>query len=233
MTKLAAALAVLVEVADGRCSLDDPAGPPGSSLAHLLAHASGLPLDGSTPMYPPGVRRIYSNTGMELAVAHAAARAGCEPADLVARRVLEPLGMTMTRVEGSVASGGVGTVDDLCRMCAELLCPTLVPPALAARQVEVAFPGLDGVLPGFGPQRPCDFGLGPEVRGHKSPHWSGTTWPGTAFGHFGQRGGFVLVDRTAGIGVVTLGDEPFGQWSKQWWPAFTDAVRSELLGELA
>lgn len=229
VTKLAASLAVLTDVAAGRCDLADAAGPEGATLAHLLAHASGLPLDGNRPIAPPGTRRIYSNTGMELAVAHAADVEGCSPGELVRRRVFEPLGMS-TSIEGSVASGGVGSLEDLCRLCAELLCPTLLPAALFARATSVAFEGLDGVLPGFGPQRPCDFGLGPEVKGTKDPHWSGRTWPGHSFGHFGQRGGFLLVDGIAGIGVVTLGDEPFGPWSIAQWPPFTDLVRSDVLG---
>lgn len=231
VTKLAASLAVLVEVAAGRCGLDDAAGPPGSTLEHLLAHASGLPLDAGRPLFEPGVRRIYSNVGIELAVAHAASRARRADADLVANRVLAPLEMTKSTLEGSVASGLVGTVADAGRLAAELLAPRLIPEPLAVRAGRVAFPGLDGVLPGFGRQSPCDFGLGPEVKGTKHPHWTGASWPAWALGHFGQRGGFVVVDRVAGIALVTLGDEPFGPWAKAAWPAFTDAVRAELLGQ--
>ncbi|HEX7443763.1 MAG TPA: serine hydrolase, partial [Acidimicrobiales bacterium] len=42
VTKLATALAVLVAVEEGTVDLDQPAGPPGSTVRHLLAHASGL-----------------------------------------------------------------------------------------------------------------------------------------------------------------------------------------------
>ena len=38
---------------------------------------------------------------------------------------------------------------------------------------EVAFPELAGVLPGFGYHNPNDWGLGPEIRGTKAPHWTG------------------------------------------------------------
>ena len=44
----------------------------------------------------------------------------------------------------------------------------------ASMASTVAFAGLRGVLPGFGLQEPCDWGLGLEIRGSKSPHWTGT-----------------------------------------------------------
>ena len=41
--------------------------------------------------------------------------------------------------------------------------------------------------------RPCPWGLGPEVRGDKQ-HWMGD-WPPTSFGHFGQSGSLMLLER--------------------------------------
>lgn len=230
VTKVLASLAVLVELDAGRCRLDDHVGPPGSTLAHLLSHASGLPLDGTTPVAACGSRRIYSNTGIELAVAHAAAHAGVRDDELIATNVLAPLGMADTVVDGSVAWSGISTVDDMARLAAELLAPRLVPTALAQRQREVAFPRLAGVLPGFGRQDPCDWGLGVEVKGTKHPHWTGASWPASSFGHFGRAGGFVVADAEAATAVVTLGDEPFGGWAISAWPAFTDAVRATHAG---
>jgi CubicO group peptidase (beta-lactamase class C family) len=226
VTKLSSSLAVLIEVEAGRCTLDDPVGPPGSTLAHVLSHASGLPTDGTTPISLPGRRRIYSNTGIELAVDHAAARAGATPIELVTTRVFEPLGMDLTILAGSAASGAVGTTWDLCTLAGELLSPTLVSARAATLQRTVSFPGLDGVLPGFGRQVPCDWGLGAEVKGTKHPHWTGHSWPPASVGHFGQQGGFVVVDVAAGIALVTLGDEAFGEWATTSWPAFTDAART-------
>jgi CubicO group peptidase (beta-lactamase class C family) len=63
VTKPVVALAVLVAAEEGVVDLDEPAGPPGSTVRHLLAHASGLPLEAGPPMAPPGRRRIYSNAG--------------------------------------------------------------------------------------------------------------------------------------------------------------------------
>ena len=66
VTKLLTALASLVAAEEGVLELDEPAGPPGSTARHLLAHASGLPPDGETPIAQPGTRRIYSNAGFEV-----------------------------------------------------------------------------------------------------------------------------------------------------------------------
>src|SRR5215207_9384697 len=63
VTKPATALATLVAAEEGTLDLDDPAGPEGSTVRHLLAHASGLPFAGETPIGRPGQRRIYSNSG--------------------------------------------------------------------------------------------------------------------------------------------------------------------------
>src|SRR5262249_58386704 len=67
VTKLLTGVALLVALEEGTVDLDEPAGPPGATLRHLLAHASGLPVDGGEPITEPGRRRIYSNTGIELA----------------------------------------------------------------------------------------------------------------------------------------------------------------------
>src|SRR5205085_6379617 len=61
ITKLLTGLSVLVAVEEGTVDLDEPAGPPGSTLRHLLSHASGLPPDEGPPLMPPARRRIYSN----------------------------------------------------------------------------------------------------------------------------------------------------------------------------
>src|SRR5262249_43426996 len=57
VTKPVTALACLVAAEEGTVDLDEPAGPPGSTFRHLLAHASGLPLRGATPIARPGERR--------------------------------------------------------------------------------------------------------------------------------------------------------------------------------
>src|SRR5204862_6617647 len=104
VTKLATAPAALVAAEEGTIELDDAAGAPGSTIRHLLAHASGLAPDGLAPIAQPAERRIYSNSGFE-AVAEAIATAAEMPfADYLRDAVLDPLGLA-ARLEGSAASG--------------------------------------------------------------------------------------------------------------------------------
>ncbi len=224
VTKVLTALAAWVAAEEGTVSFDDPAGPPGATLAHLLAHASGLAPDSDTLLAAPGSRRIYSNRGIELAAAHVANCAGMPFDQYLIDGVMGPLGLTRTSLDGSPAAGAVGPLVDLLALGRELLAPTLISPATLQRTTSVAFPGLGGVLPGFGSYRPNDWGLGVELRDHKHPHWTGTrNTPGT-FGHFGRSGGFLWVDPGYGLALASLADRPFGPWSATAWPALSDAV---------
>src|SRR4051812_23891428 len=75
ISKMATALACLVAAEEGVLDLDEPAGPPGATVRHLLAHASGLPFDAGSPIAKPGERRIYSEYGFEVLGATLAERA--------------------------------------------------------------------------------------------------------------------------------------------------------------
>ena len=68
------------------------------------------------------------------------------------------------------------------------------------------FPGLVGVLPGFGRQDPNDWGLGFEIRDAKAPHWTGSRNSPRTFGHFGRSGTFLWVDPDAGLALACLTD---------------------------
>ena len=85
VSKPVTALAVLVAAEEGTVDLDEPAGPPGSTVRHLLAHASGLPFEGDVPIGPPGRRRIYSNEGFRVLGEHLEARASMPLRGLCAR----------------------------------------------------------------------------------------------------------------------------------------------------
>ena len=232
VTKLVSALVVLIAIEEGSVELDGPAGPPGASVRHLLAHASGLPFEGEEPRSPVGRRRIYSNTGFEALAAHLAQRTGMPFVDYVREAVLEPLGMTASTLDpdephGAAAAGGYGPLRDLVRFAQELLRPRLVAAETLAEATAVAFPGLDGVLPGYGRQQPCDWGLGFELRDGKSPHWTGTRNSPRTFGHFGGSGTFLWVDPERDLAVVCLTDREFGEWALESWPALSDAVLAE------
>ena len=105
VTKPATALAVLVAVEEGSLALDEPAGPAGSTVRHLLAHASGLGPDPRPAAGPPGTRRIYSNVGYVVLGELVAERSGMPFADYLRDGVLEPLGMAGTVLDPGVAVG--------------------------------------------------------------------------------------------------------------------------------
>jgi CubicO group peptidase (beta-lactamase class C family) len=224
VTKLLTGLAALVAVEEGTVDLDEPAGPEGSTLRHLLAHASGLPPEEGPPLMEPGRRRIYSNYGIELAAARIAERAGMPFAEYVVGAVTEPLALAGELI-GSPAWGYRGPLDDLLALAHELLAPTLVAAETLAEATTVQFAGLSGVLPSWGRMDPNDWGLTFELRDAKSPHWTGTLASPRTFGHFGAAGTFLWVDPDAGLALGVLTDKEFGDWAKVAWPALSDAVR--------
>jgi CubicO group peptidase (beta-lactamase class C family) len=227
VTKLLTGLAVLVALEEGTVDLDEPAGPPGATLRHLLAHASGLPLDGEEPIAEPGRRRIYSNTGIELAARLLEERAGMPFGEYFAHAVAKPLGLG-GQLAGSPAHAYRGPLDDLLALGRELLAPTLVASETLTEATTVQFPALAGVLPGLGRMEPNDWGLTFELRDAKSPHWTGSCNSQRTFGHFGASGTFLWADPDAGLACGVLTDRPFGDWAKAAWPALSDAVLSEV-----
>ena len=229
VTKLATALAVLVAVEEETVELDGPAGPPGSTVRHLLAHTSGLAFDEHKVLAAPGRRRIYSNAGFEVLGEVVAGATGMPFPQYLTEGVLSPLGMAATRLRAdrSPAAGLEGPLDDLVRLARELLDPTLVSQATMAEATTVAFPGLAGVLPGYGRQDPLDWGLGFEVRDAKDPHWTGHGNSPATFGHFGASGSFLWVDPEAGLACAVLSGREFDAWAKDAWPALSDAVLAE------
>jgi CubicO group peptidase (beta-lactamase class C family) len=228
VTKPIVAYAVLIAVEEGAVDWDDPAGPEGSTVRHLAAHASGLSFEEGKIQAQPGKRRIYSNRGFELLADAVAAGAGMPFDDYLHEAVLGPLGMTATRLDGSPAADVTSTCADMVRFAAELQEPTLVSAVTLAKATSVAFPGLDGVLPGYGRQSPNDWGLGFEIRDAKSPHWTGARSSPRTYGHFGQSGTFLWVDPDAGAACVVLTDRDFGPWAIEAWPPFTDRVLAAL-----
>ena len=227
VTKLATAFAVLVAAEEGAVDLDQPAGPPGSTVRHLLAHASGLPLSGHEPISRPGRRRIYSNTGFTLVASTLSRAVGMPFPHYLREAVLRPLDVG-AELAGSPASGMRGTLAGLAAFGRELLAPTLVSPETLAEATTVIFPGLPGVLPGYGRFEPNDWGLGFELRDGKQPHWTGTQNSERTFGHFGRTGTFLWIDPEREVGLACLTDREFGDWAKEAWPRLSDAVLAEL-----
>jgi CubicO group peptidase (beta-lactamase class C family) len=213
-----------VALEEGTVDLDEPAGPSGSTVRHLLAHASGLAFDSDRSIAPPGRRRIYSNSGIERFADHLTARAGMPFEEYLRLGVLEPIGMAATTLRGSPAHAVWSTASDLLRFSRELLAPTLVSAETLAEATRPQFPDLAGVLPDLGRFDPNPWGLTFEIRDGKDPHWTGTRNSPATFGHFGGAGGFLWVDPEVRLATIALTDGVFGPWALEVWPVFSDAV---------
>ncbi len=224
VSKILTGMAGLVALEEGSIDLAEPAGPQGSTVRHLMAHASGLAFSEHRPLAEPGARRIYSNVGIEVFADHLAERAGMRFEEYLHLGVLEPLGMTTTTLMGSPAHAVFSSVTDLLHFGRELLSPTLVSVDTMSLATRVHFPHLRGVLPGVGRFDPNPWGLTFEIRSSKQPHWTGRHNSEATFGHFGGSGTFLWVDRSAGLVCVALTDREFGPWALEVWPAFSDAV---------
>lgn len=224
VTKPLFALAVLVAVEEGSLDLDQPIEIPGATIRHLLAHGSGLAPDERRPAARAQTRRIYSNAGFELLGELLEEATGFTAADYVAEAVVAPLHLTSTVLHGSPAHGAVSSVDDLLIVASELMAPTLIDPSTLAEATTPQFADLSGVLPGFGRQTPNPWGLGFEIRGDKSPHWTSPKNSPATFGHFGRAGTMIWVDPVAGCACVALSNRNFGPWAADAWPPLSTAV---------
>jgi CubicO group peptidase (beta-lactamase class C family) len=228
VSKPVSALALLVAAEEGVVDLDEPAGPPGSTVRHLLAHASGLPFEGVTPIAPPGRRRIYSNEGFRVLGEHVAEQAEMPFAEYVRAAVCAPLGIGLDP-RGDPGSGMRASLDDVVAFAAELLAPRLVARETWSELTSVQFAGLAGVLPDWGRFEPLDWGLGVQIN-TPQPSWMGARASRRAFGHFGGSGTFLWIDPDAQVACASLAERDFGEWAKIAWPALSDAVLGELGG---
>lgn len=224
VTKLLAGMATLVAAERGMLGLDDPAGPEDATVRHLLAHASGLPFEDGAVLQSPGRRRVYSNLGIETLGSYVGEQVGRDFDVWIEETVLHPLGMSTVFVDGSPAHAATGSAADLAILGRECLRPTLIGSELFAEATSAVYPELAGVLPGFGRQDPNTWGLAFEIRGEKSPHWTGSRNSPQTFGHFGQSGSFLWVDPQAGITTAFLGGKNFSSWAAELWPRLSDDI---------
>lgn len=224
VTKLVTAMALLVAHEEGTVALDQVEPHTGATVADVLAHAGGVAFDTLDLLHRPRHKRIYSSTGYELLADLLAARAGMPFAEYLHLAVTQPLGMTTFSLDGSAGAGGRGSVTDLLRLTAAWRTPILVHDATLERARATHLPELDGVVPGFGHQSPNPWGLGPEKRGHKSPHWTAPSSSAETYGHFGRAGTMLWIDPEAAVTLVALCTEPFGPWATTAWPLLSETV---------
>ena len=224
VTKLLTAWTVHIACEEGSVHLDDPVGQAGCTVEHLLAHAGGYSFDGDQPIASPESRRIYSNTGYELLSQHVEQRTAIDFATYMHEAICEPLGMMSTTLRGSAAKDGWSNIDDLIAFVSELRRPHLIARDTYIRAVTPAYPELAGIVPGFGKSDPSLWGLGPEIKGLKDPHWTAPQGATSTFGHFGSAGTFVWVDPVANVAVALLSNTPFDDWGPQFWAPFNQSV---------
>jgi CubicO group peptidase (beta-lactamase class C family) len=228
VSKPVVALATLVAAEEGVVDLDEPVGPPGATLRHLLAHASGLPFEGTIPVAPPARRRIYSNEAFRAVGARVGERAEMPFEEYVRAAVCRPLELGLDP-HGDPGSGMHASLADVLALGRELLRPTLVAAETRDEMIRVQFPGLSGVLPDLGRFDPLDWGLGVQ-RNTRPPSWMGAKASPLAFGHFGGSGTFLWIDPEPGVVCAVLTEREFGEWAKEAWPRLSDAVLAELGG---
>lgn len=226
VTKLLSSYAFLIAIEEEAISLDDAAGPEGSTVRHLLAHTGGYDFDSKKIRFRPGAKRGYSNTGFDVLAEHLENESGISLQDYVSESVFEPLGMSNTTINGSCAKDGWSTAADLALFAAEVLKPRLLSPATLDNATKVHFDGVDGLVPGFGRHSPNDWGLGFEIRGRKNPHWTGSNQPPNTVGHFGQSGTYMWIEADQ-FACITLTDKNFGNWATELWPEFNSAVHDK------
>jgi CubicO group peptidase (beta-lactamase class C family) len=221
VSKMAVAMAFGVEMDWGLHAYSEMVGPRGANFANLFSHSSGLGLEEDDLAVPVGTKRVYSNYGIDYAVAKIVGEN--PPAAWLEDRVFSPLGMTSSALLGRPAAGVSGSTEDMEKLAIAWLRSDALATPTRDRMIRPYLPELAGIVPGFGRFTPCPWGIGPEVRGEKS-HWMGD-WPATSFGHFGMSGSLMLLNVDEGIGVVATTTEDFGPWAVELWPAWTSAAR--------
>ncbi len=221
------AWAALQLVEDGSVTLDDEVPTNAgrvATLRQLLSHCAGLAFDLLEHVARPGTLRTYSNAGYLLAAQYLERRTGLPPDELLAEGLFQPLGMTTAALEGHPGADVWCSAEDLGRFVREVWSPTLLDHSTVSDMLAEQCPGIPGIVPGIGRYRPNPWGIGFELRGDKTQHWTGTLNSPKTFGHFGGSGTFVWWDPIAELSLVALGERGFGEWALEAWPRLTDDV---------
>ena len=224
VTKLLTAMAALVAHEEGTLPLDEPILEGSATTADLLDHSAGIAPDTPEQMTLPQTRRIYSTGGYELLADLIAQRSAMPFADYLHEAVVRPLDLRATALTGSPGASADASVDDLVRLAEAWTSPLLVDRSTLERATRPHLPELSGVLPGFGRHDPNPWGLGPEIRGDKDPHWTAPENSPATFGHFGRSGTMLWIDPVAETTVIALTDRDFGDWAVEAWPRFSGAA---------
>jgi CubicO group peptidase (beta-lactamase class C family) len=133
------------------------------------------------------------------------------------------------RERATAAGGAFATAAAYARFVQLLLArgAPLVADETFADMAQVQFPGLAGGIESFVTWDVADWGLGCDIRDHKTPHWTGGRTSPATLSHFGAAGTLMFADLDAGVGLVCLADRgTYSGWMMQpgFWPDLCDAV---------
>ena len=207
VTKPVTALACLVAAEEGTIDLDEPAGPPGSTFRHLLAHASGLPLDGGEPdraagraadLLRPRLRRPRRGARRPRrdAVRRLPARGACS----------EPLGLARP-LRGATRLGRCTARSTTCsRSGASCSRRRSSRRRRSPRRRRCSSRAWSACCRASAARSRTTGASASSSATRKSPHWTGTRNSPRTFGHFGRSGTFLWVDPEAGVALGCLTD---------------------------
>ena len=132
--------------------------------------------------------------------------------------------MRETELRGSPAAGASGPLPDLLTFARELLAPRVVAAETLAEATAVAFPGLPGVLPGFGRQAPMDWEL--RTRRRRTGRARATRSAPSATSVARARSSGSIPTPASPSRVSPTASSVTGQ--REAWPVLSDAVLAEL-----
>ncbi len=236
VTKLLVAHSILVASEEEALTLDEELpglAPDGATVRHLLAHTSGVGFDSREPEKAPGEKRIYSSAGYEILADAIEEKTGIAFGDYFREATVEPLGMRACSLEGSAGHGATGSVADLQKFIDEIFNPQTLHPETIDEALTVQLPGLNGIVPGYGSQKPADWGLGFQIHGHpksRSGLWFGDDMPDDVAGHFGQSGTYLWLHQETQRAAIVLTDKAFGSWAKPLWHDYNNQLWGALGG---
>ena len=115
ISKVMTAWAALIAVEDGSISLDDPVGQPGCTLRHLLCHAGGYGFDTEASIISPERKRVYSNTGYNMAAQYVSEFVDMGFAQYLQEALFVPLNMPTAQLLGSPAADIHCTIEDMAK----------------------------------------------------------------------------------------------------------------------
>jgi CubicO group peptidase (beta-lactamase class C family) len=118
----------------------------------------------------------------------------------------------------TTAAGALGLVRAFAGVPAGFL-----PPALLAEATRDQTGGLSGTMVGIFEWPRCPWGLGVELRGDKTPHWTPAEASPASFGHAGASGCLAWADPVAAVAWAMLGTRTFESWFTHW-PAIGAAI---------